>query len=1161
LPTKLTDKDNVYISAEEVSKRGEFEKHYLLSDGSFVAVSYPEAVHYKNDDGKWEEVDNQLSYDSKTSRIVNGQNGFSVSFAEKPSGNSLASLLHDGIPFSWTLSAMKKLDSGKNTKLTAFSTSTATIVQAEKVSLASTVSRANIAETSIIGKKVTDADAFTNDKLSGKLGYASVFASAPEISVDYSVYHNKIEEDIYINSPTDLRSFSMEIQANGLTAIVNDDGSVDFVDADGTMQYRIGIPYMQDANHEVLNDIEVTATLNGNVWTVTYTPDEEWLTSEERAYPILLDPSVTTNEYYSNITDTYVYEGNTANHSSEQHMYIGVKSGKIHRAYVRLNYFPAIDYTSPILGATMQLSFASGTTTGKTAQVYKASSSWNPSTLTYSSQPTILADNLLSTCDYNSSIQSLAFDITDDISKLNIPALGEPNYGYVVKYADETNVNPDYNMFCSMEHTNVAKRPVITINYGYVLPSTLTNGGVYAFQNADTNYFLAVDGGEDANDVNVFTEAVDETYDSFVFLPQNLFKLEYIPSTGAYYLRAMCSSNGTNRVLDVVKYGGYPDYGSNVQIYTPTDSLAQHWLIIATGEDTFKIVIRNDTSLLLTENTDYENVELMFEIDEDEYCQEWRIYNTAGQMIRTPYITSIEDGIYYFNNRYHGKYLHNGNGTPNTASGLIEDLEDTVRWNVTHVGNNTYTIQSMDDMTKYLYADLTSFVSLSTPSTLTSRYLWRFLVSPDTGDMLIQNVGTQYYLKQILSTSLAMVSSLGTAGTQTYNECVWRIASQSYYAGKELTSFTIDDVIIDVGGSKTPTINKAPSNALWSSASDFIYSYLNGTSDNLSFNEITGNVSGSKIGISEYRATHKVTGLTYTVKIYVDRYTYELDNFFGFDSNVSLLIRDLYNRIDNVFSSETATQRAWRASRLLSEFTYDEFYWNDVAGYITTDDNRESYFTETLGYTESEYFMINSALTSQHEDAVINDFTHMQAALSGRLAYTLGEDYFLSNWGISLYTGNYGYYTNEEISYFAGWLGDAVLILDNETTTSMDNADYVSDLDAENVYRIILQGHSSVEAFSNYYSSLSSSNNRAHVFTQYILFEYVRYKVFYELIDAEFYRQIDLALERGDIITAEVYQDFINDEDYHWAVLENQYEDTYNFLNSLRDCRSTMGDY
>ena len=28
------------ISAEDISRRGDFEKHYLLSDGSFVAVSY-----------------------------------------------------------------------------------------------------------------------------------------------------------------------------------------------------------------------------------------------------------------------------------------------------------------------------------------------------------------------------------------------------------------------------------------------------------------------------------------------------------------------------------------------------------------------------------------------------------------------------------------------------------------------------------------------------------------------------------------------------------------------------------------------------------------------------------------------------------------------------------------------------------------------------------------------------------------------------------------------------------------------------------------------------------------------------------------------------------------------------------------------------------------
>ena len=33
--------EDIYVMAEEESKRGTFEKHYLLSDGSFIAVLSP----------------------------------------------------------------------------------------------------------------------------------------------------------------------------------------------------------------------------------------------------------------------------------------------------------------------------------------------------------------------------------------------------------------------------------------------------------------------------------------------------------------------------------------------------------------------------------------------------------------------------------------------------------------------------------------------------------------------------------------------------------------------------------------------------------------------------------------------------------------------------------------------------------------------------------------------------------------------------------------------------------------------------------------------------------------------------------------------------------------------------------------------------------------
>ncbi|MBQ7779627.1 MAG: hypothetical protein IJ404_03945 [Clostridia bacterium] len=75
---------DIFVSAEETSRRGEFEKHYLLSDGSFAAVSYAEAVHYKNDNGAWEEVDNRLSLNTATSRFTNNNSKFSASFAESP---------------------------------------------------------------------------------------------------------------------------------------------------------------------------------------------------------------------------------------------------------------------------------------------------------------------------------------------------------------------------------------------------------------------------------------------------------------------------------------------------------------------------------------------------------------------------------------------------------------------------------------------------------------------------------------------------------------------------------------------------------------------------------------------------------------------------------------------------------------------------------------------------------------------------------------------------------------------------------------------------------------------------------------------------------------------------------------------------------------------
>lgn len=1169
---------NAVVVSEDTSKRGEFEKHYLLSDGSFMAVSYPEAVHYLSEGGTWEEVDNRLSLDRATSRIVNGDGDFSVSFADSPSGNSMASLLHNGKAFTWGLTATK-LQNGELTQLNTFSTDKANIVSDDVASLVSARSGSlSTSSTSAIGKKVSDVDAFASDKLTGKLGYDELFEAVPELSVEYSVYHNKIEEDIFINAPTDLRAFSMNIQADGLTARLNDDGSVDFLDENGDMQYRIGIPYMEDANNEVLNDIEVTVDQSGNTCTVTYTPNEAWLTSEDRVYPILLDPSITTKEYNSNIVDTYVYEGNGANHSTEQKLYYGVKSGKIYRTYIKINNLPNIDANMPVIGATMELSFVSGTTTGKTAQVYKVSGSWNAGTITYANQPPIYSSNYLDSCLYNSSVAYMTFDLSTDVTTLYDEFLAANNYGYVIKYEDESNSNPDYNVFHSMESTTTAKRPVVTITYGYALPSSLSNGSEYSFQNYGSFSYMTVHNGTDANDVNVYQQSVSATSNLGT---RHKFKLEYVPSTGGYYLRSMISSGGTNRVLDIYKINGYVSNGSNVQIYSPNDPLAQHWFIIGTGITTFKIVPRTDMSLALTAypggdgsssgttTTSTGNIFVSTYDDTNDY-QQWMIRDADGNLMSGS-TQRVQNGTYYLNNRNYGKYLHKSSDTAvNAVSGLISTYENTIRWKITHVGNDQYTIQSSDDLTKYLYSGNSTNARLATMLNITDNCLWTIRTASG-GGILVQNVATQAYLKQTGSSTIAATSSLGTSGTTAYDRCVWRLASIDLISNRELTSgFSINEMILSVGDTKSPTINKTPSNAIWATASDFTYSYSSGTNGIISVNVSNGYVTGQKSGIATYKATHKVTNRTYYFKIYVDRYTYELVHSFGFSDDVSVLIRDLYNRVDTAFSNESNNVRAWRCARILSEFYYDSTMalginkWNDVAGSVTENGNRQQYFVDTLGYTSQEYSLLNNKLRDQHENATTNgviDFCHLQYSLAARLAYSLDYDSSLSNWGTGFITGNVGYYTDAEISYFAGWLGDAVLTGESGNTTSFKNDDYMSDLDAENIYHIILQGFSSAQAFSNYYASLANGSNRSVLFKAHITYDTVRIKVFTELIDAQISYWISYYTEQNNLIMLQYYCELLDDEEYHWNTIKNQYHDTYNFLKSLNDSLSNMANY
>lgn len=120
--------------------------------------------------------------------------------------------------------------------------------------------------------------------------------------------------------------------------------------------------------------------------------------------------------------------------------------------------------------------------------------------------------------------------------------------------------------------------------------SGLTNGSVYNLMNKASGKCLNVNYGTDENGTNVNQYTKDGTI-------EQRFKLVYNSSRDSYKLYAMCSSNGTNRVVDIYR----PiQSGANVDIWTPNDNDAQDMIITDRGNGYYSIHPRYNTNLVLT---------------------------------------------------------------------------------------------------------------------------------------------------------------------------------------------------------------------------------------------------------------------------------------------------------------------------------------------------------------------------------------------------------------------------------------------------------------------------------------------------------------------------------------------------------------------------------
>lgn len=883
--TETTDEsDNVFIVQEDTTKRGEFEKHYICSDGTYVVASYAEAIHYKDDNGEWADVDNrpvQTTAGDYTTR--NGD--FGISVPSSTSDGHLMRMDKGEHSLSWTLSANKKAGTIKMDS--NVSTMAQKPVQSQKMQVGATkrpeIIVSNTEQPLENHKILRDEATFELPNVSGKVRYDDLFGADEGVSVVYTTYRNKIEEDIYIEKPTDITSFSMEVVTPDLTPRLNADNSVDFLDNDGKMCYHVGIPYMMDADFAVLNDIETTVIRSGDIWVITYTPDAEWFTSEERVYPILLDPSITTNEYRTNMQDTYVEEEDNTVHSSEQLLYINGGTGN-RKAVIRFLTLPAIDDTMPLISASLTLYSQYSSSSDVSLKLSYSRDNISTSIGSYTYEKAINAGSLYTCYSTLMTGSTVAFfDLTNCIYDMYESGTDD----LILGYSNDNDTTYCYP-FHSVE-TTTSYKPTLKIYYGYSLPTDkIGDGKIISIQNYGSLDYMTAMPNEGSNIYQFENDDWNPT-------SHQKFRLEKVSATGGYRLYPYTSNS---KVVGVEPFNGYVYGTKNVALYDVGETNTQEWLFVPVSYYEFRIVSRTNMTKCLsaynddngspstTTTTASGNIYSKTIEDGNDY-QLWWLYDDENKDISLDHApANITTGDYYIINQHTGRYMF-GNGN---ISSTVYDRRDfmsnigeaNVGWHITNLGDGYCTIQSLSGMYYLGYRKTAAGNKLTMttlPQGITDYFKWYISVASG-GGMLLKNKSCN---QNITSGNLDEDSfvlelhDLDAISSDKYKKQTWRMVSQNDYDeyAQNDNQLSFPALTLNVGESTNVSVNN-PSNYDFSTSSDFIYKvnheeYISfceniayaHKSNKRNYDEILENI--------DVTAIHKTTGGEKTFSVEIDK--------------------------------------------------------------------------------------------------------------------------------------------------------------------------------------------------------------------------------------------------------------------------------------------------
>ena len=431
------------VVCELEEKREADTKYFLLEDGTEIAAKYDKQVHYLKD-GKWLDVNNGFCDDeSSENELTNKAADYSVKFVKKSNKNKLATVKKDKYKVDWSFSGANK--------------SEAIFTRPD-------------------GTKSTDRTVLKN--ITGTVKYTDILKST---DIVYTAEAANIKEDIILKDKSAPLSFTSEYSLKNLDFRQTQNGDIEIFDSSSPENtvFFIDRPYMYDAEKNSSDNIEVSVKRTNKGFSVTLTPDREWLLSEDRVYPVTIDPSLISSRVAKDVWDIDMMRGqaNNFNYKAEDFL-VGVDArSRVFRSVVWFKNLPAVSNGDTILNATVAISAYRGPAkTGAPAlrerpggspvvNIHRVTGEWPEQTNwneTAEKYDAAVEDYFI----YDTTSAFFYADVTELVSGWYNGTY--PNYGIMLKSGDETTANRCMQFTSSdwaTDNTEGGYRPSLIVNY------------------------------------------------------------------------------------------------------------------------------------------------------------------------------------------------------------------------------------------------------------------------------------------------------------------------------------------------------------------------------------------------------------------------------------------------------------------------------------------------------------------------------------------------------------------------------------------------------------------------------------------------------------------------------------------------------------------------